>query len=108
MYKSDRITQWVSHIVLIILAAGSIIPLIILLSSSLSEEASILKDGYSFFPKEVSFAAYDYLLANSSSILRAYGITVFVTVFGTFVSLAMTSFLAYGLSRRDLPFKNIF
>lgn len=108
MYRSDRITQWVSHIVLIILAAGSIIPLIILLSSSLSDEASILKDGYSFFPKEVSFAAYDYLLSNSSSILRAYGITVFVTVFGTFVSLVMTSFLAYGLSRRDLPFKNIF
>jgi len=108
MYKSDRITQWVSHIVLTILAAGSIIPFIILLSSSLSDEASILKEGYSFFPKEVSLAAYEYLLNNSSSILRAYGITVFVTVFGTFVSLAMTSFLAYGLSRRDLPFKNIF
>ncbi|WP_160720480.1 carbohydrate ABC transporter permease [Bacillus sp. USDA818B3_A] len=108
MYKSDRITQWVSHIVLIILAAGSIIPFIILLSSSLSDEASILKEGYSFIPKEVSFAAYDYLLANSSSILRAYGITVFVTVFGTFVSLAMTAFLAYGLSRRDLPYKNVF
>ncbi|ULT58307.1 carbohydrate ABC transporter permease [Neobacillus drentensis] len=108
MYRSDRITQWVSHIVLIILAAGSIIPLIILLSSSLSDEASILKEGYSFFPKEVSFAAYDYLLSNSSSILRAYGITVFVTIFGTFVSLVMTSFLAYGLSRRDLPFKNVF
>ncbi|PFO06340.1 sugar ABC transporter permease [Bacillus sp. AFS076308] len=108
MYKSDRITQWVSHIVLIILAAGSIIPFIILLSSSLSDEASILKEGYSFIPKEVSFAAYDYLFANSSSILRAYGITVFVTVFGTFVSLVMTSFLAYGLSRRDLPFKNVF
>ncbi|MEH7118791.1 carbohydrate ABC transporter permease [Neobacillus vireti] len=108
MYRSERITQWVSHIVLIILAAGSIIPFIILLSSSLSDEASILKEGYSFIPKEVSFAAYDYLLSNSSSILRAYGITVFVTVFGTFVSLVMTSFLAYGLSRRDLPYKNVF
>ncbi|MCM3725800.1 carbohydrate ABC transporter permease [Neobacillus cucumis] len=108
MYRSDRITQWVSHIVLILLAAGSIIPFIILLSSSLSDEASILKEGYSFIPKEISFAAYDYLLSNSSSILRAYGITVFVTIFGTFVSLVMTSFLAYGLSRRDLPYKNIF
>ncbi|MEH7545816.1 putative aldouronate transport system permease protein [Neobacillus bataviensis] len=108
MYRSDRITQWVSHIVLIVLAAGSIIPFIILLSSSLSDEASILKEGYSFIPKEISFAAYDYLLSNSSSILRAYGITVFVTIFGTFVSLVMTSFLAYGLSRRDLPYKNIF
>ncbi|MEH7491624.1 carbohydrate ABC transporter permease [Neobacillus niacini] len=107
MYKSDRITQWVSHIFLIILASCSLIPFIILLSSSLSDEASILKDGYSFFPKEFSLAAYEYLLTNSASLLRAYGITVFVTVFGTFFSLVLTSFLAYGLSRRDLPFKNV-
>jgi putative aldouronate transport system permease protein len=108
MYRADRITQGVSHIFLLILAIGSIIPFIILLSSSLSDEASILKDGYSFFPKEFSFAAYEYLFNNSSSIFRAYGITIFVTVFGTLVSLAMTSFLAYALSRRDLPYRNIF
>jgi putative aldouronate transport system permease protein len=108
MYKADRITQWVSHIFLIILSVGSIIPIIILLSSSFSSEASILKEGYSFFPKEFSFAAYEYLITNSASILRAYGITVFVTVFGTLVSLAMTALLAYGLSRRDLPYRNVF
>jgi putative aldouronate transport system permease protein len=108
MYKADRITQWVSHIFLIILSVGSIIPIIILLSSSFSSEASILKEGYSFFPKEFSFAAYEYLITNSASILRAYGITVFVTVFGTLISLAMTALLAYGLSRRDLPYRNVF
>lgn len=108
MYKTDRITQGVSHFFLIILSVGSIIPLIILLSSSFSSEASILKEGYSFFPKEFSFAAYEYLLTNSASILRAYGITIFVTVFGTIVSLAMTALLAYGLSRRDLLYRNVF
>ncbi|MDQ1003481.1 putative aldouronate transport system permease protein [Neobacillus niacini] len=108
MYKSDRIMQWVSHIFLIVLAAGSIIPFIILLSSSLTGETAILKDGYSFFPREISLEAYEYLFKNSSSILRAYGITIFVTVVGTFVSLAITAFLAYALSRRDLPFRNFF
>lgn len=108
MYKTDRITQGVSHIFLILLSIGSIIPLIILLSSSFSSEASILKEGYSFLPKEFSFAAYEYLLSNSASILRAYGITVFVTVFGTIVSLGMTALLAYGLSRRDLTYRNVF
>ena len=108
MYKTDRITQGISHLFLIILSVGSIIPLIILLSSSFSSEASILKEGYSFLPKEFSFAAYEYLLTNSASILRAYGITIFVTVFGTIVSLAMTALLAYGLSRRDLPYRNVF
>ncbi|MFJ5760885.1 carbohydrate ABC transporter permease [Neobacillus sp. NPDC093182] len=108
MYRADKITQGVSHIFLLILSIGSIIPFIILLSSSLSDETSILRDGYSFFPKEFSFAAYEYLLNNSSSIFRAYGITIFVTVSGTLASLAMTSFLAYALSRRDLPYRNVF
>ncbi|WP_342047960.1 carbohydrate ABC transporter permease [Bacillus sp. OTU530] len=108
MYKSDRIIQWISHSFLMVLAAGSIIPFIILLSSSLTGEDAILRDGYSFFPKELSFAAYEYLLNNSASIVRAYGITIFVTVFGTFVSLAITALLAYALSRRDLPYRNVF
>lgn len=108
MYKSDRITQYVSHIVLAILALGSIIPFIILLSSSLTDEAAILKEGYSFWPKELSFAAYDYLFNNGASILRAYGITVLVTIVGTVSSLAITSLLAYALSRRDLPYRNVF
>ena len=108
MYKSDRITQYVSHVFLAILAAGSIIPFIILVASSLTEEASILKDGYAFWPKEFSLAAYEYLFNNSASIVRAYGITVFVTVIGTVSSLAITSLLAYALSRRDLPYRNVF
>src|SRR5690606_39218586 len=36
----------------------------------------------------------------------AYGVTIFITVVGTVVSLAMTSMLAYPISRRDLPLKN--
>ncbi len=103
---TDRITQTVSHTVLGLLALGSIIPFIILLSSSFTSEAAILKDGYTFIPTEFSVAAYEYLMKNSNEIMRAYGITIFVTVFGTAASLAMTSMLAYGLSRRDIPYRN--
>jgi len=38
--------------------------------------------------------------------LRAYGITVFVTVFGTVASLIITSLLAYTISRSDYPARN--
>ena len=108
MYKSDRITQWVSHVFLIILTISCLIPFIILISSSLTSEESLLIDGYSFIPKEFSLAAYDYLLNNFESIGRAYGITVFITFFGTTASLAITSLLAYAISRRDLPYRNLF
>lgn len=106
MYKSDRITHLISHICLIILSIGCIMPFIILISSSFTAEDVILRDGYSFLPKEFSIAAYEYIWNNASTIVRAYGITIFVTVFGTVVSLAMTSLLAYAISRKDLPFRN--
>ncbi|MBS4208000.1 carbohydrate ABC transporter permease [Bacillus sp. FJAT-50079] len=106
MVTSDRLTQWVSHIFLIFVTAASIIPFIILLSSSFTSEDAILRDGYNFIPKEFSFAAYEYLINGSSEIFRAYGITVFVTVFGTVASLAITALLAYALSRRDIPMRN--
>ncbi|MCH1624360.1 carbohydrate ABC transporter permease [Ferdinandcohnia quinoae] len=104
MYKSDRITHLISHICLIVLSIGCIMPFIILISSSFTAEDVILRDGYSFLPKEFSIAAYEYIWNNASTLVRAYGITIFVTVFGTTVSLAMTSLLAYAISRKDLPF----
>lgn len=103
---SDRMTQVVSHVFLIILSVASIIPFIILISSSLTSEQMILREGYNFWPAEFSVAAYDYLMNNFSGIARGYGITIFVTIFGTVVSLIITSMLAYGLSRKDIPYRN--
>jgi len=84
-------------------AAACLIPFALLIISSLSSEASIIKNGYSFLPEELSLKAYEYLWLHRSELGRAYGITAFVTVVGTAASLAITSMLAYPLSRRDMP-----
>lgn len=107
MVRSNRTTEIISHIFLIIISIASIVPFIILISSSFTAEEVILREGYKFWPAEFSVAAYEYLSHNSSEIVRAYGITIFVTIFGTIVSLAMTAMLAYGLSRKDIPFRNL-
>ncbi|CAM4191979.1 carbohydrate ABC transporter permease [Lederbergia lenta] len=106
MVTSNRITQMVSHIFLAFLAIISIIPFIILISSSFTTEEFILREGYNFIPAEFSLSAYEYLMNNSGNILRAYGITILVTIVGTTASLAITAMLAYSLSRKDLPYRN--
>ncbi|WP_263364279.1 carbohydrate ABC transporter permease [Paenibacillus sp. UASWS1643] len=103
MAHEDRRWQWGSNIILMLLSLGCIIPFLLLVISSLTDEQSIIQNGYSFFPQEFSFAAYEYIWQQSSLIFNAYGITVFVTVFGTLSSLLITSMLAYPLSRPDLP-----
>lgn len=97
--------QWTAHLVLIVFSAAAILPFALLLISSFTDEQAILQNGYSFFPDKFSTQAYDYLLNQSSEIVRAYGVTVLVTVVGTSASLAITTLLAYPLSRRDIPFR---
>lgn len=108
MDKETRTWQWMSHIILGSIAVFCILPFVLLVISSISDETAILHNGYSFFPESFSNLAYVYLWEQKSQLLRAYGITIFVTVFGTAVSLALTALCAYPLSRKDLPLGKLF
>lgn len=106
MVKSDRIVQVTSHIFLALLSFASVIPFVILIASSFTAEDALVKEGYNFIPAEFSLDAYRYLFQSSGEIIQAYGITILVTVVGTALSLTITSLLAYGLSRKEVPFRN--
>lgn len=100
--KGEYLFQVISNIVLIILSLLAVLPFVLLLMSSLTEEDSLLLNGYSFFPKQFSIYAYKYLfVTNLKSIMSSYGITVFVTLVGLILSLLITPMLAYPLSRKD-------
>ena len=83
-----------------------IAPLVLLFIASISSEQTLLVNGYSFFPKELSLDAYRYILTNRQTVLRAYGMTILVTAIGTAVNLLLSATLGYVLSVRNLPFRN--
>lgn len=98
----------IKNVVLWCFSFCCLIPFLLLIISSFTEDSTITLYGYSFFPKAWSLDAYKYLLGQGGKILHAYGISVFTTLVGTGLGLAMTLMLAYPLSRPDLPGKNIF
>ncbi|CAM4213016.1 carbohydrate ABC transporter permease [Paenibacillus alkaliterrae] len=108
MTIENKSFQWIINIIMMAIAIACLIPFSLLIMSSISSEASIIQNGYTFFPEEFSMKAYGYLWTHWSELGRAYGITVFITVVGTAASLAITSMLAYPISRSDLPLKNLF
>jgi putative aldouronate transport system permease protein len=59
-------------------------------------------DGYRFWPKEFSSAAYQYVFSGAGSILNAYAVTIFVTVVGTLLHLLITAMLSYSLTRPEV------
>lgn len=98
--------QLIANIVMMILALCCIFPFLLLLMSSLTEEDTLIRFGYTIFPKQFSLESYAYMFKNIDKIGRAYGITIFVTAVGTSVSLLMTILMAYPLSRKDLYGRN--
>ncbi|WP_256758090.1 carbohydrate ABC transporter permease [Cohnella sp. WQ 127256] len=107
MYREQRVWQWSSHIVLFLLSLLCVLPFILLFMASITEENTLILNGYNFIPKELSLEAYRYLWDNSSSIFHAYSVTIIVTVIGTSVGLVITSLLAYAASRNDYPLHKV-
>lgn len=108
MVKNDRLFQLISNIVFVLLCALCLLPFILLVVSSFTDEMVLIRNGYSFFPEKLSLESYKYLFVNSNALTRGYLISIIVTVAGTALSIAITTLMAYPLSRKDLPHRNIF
>lgn len=106
--KKIKSFQVINYSVLAILSLLAIVPFVLLVIASFTEESALVKYGYSFFPKAWSTEAYAYLFEHAAQIVRAYGISIFVTVAGTAVGLLFTLLLAYPLAVSDVPGKKAF
>jgi putative aldouronate transport system permease protein len=105
---NERMFQTLTHAVLLLLSLMAVLPVILLFTSSLTAETSLLVDGYSFFPRKWSLGAYRYVFrTNGENVIRSYGVTLFVAAFGTTLSLLIAPMLAYAISRRDYNKRNI-
>lgn len=86
-------------VVLTVCCAVVAIPFIGVISTSLATQKQVTDSGgFVLIPDQVTMAAYRAIFAGGV-VTRALGISVFITVAGTAVSLACTATLAYALSR---------
>lgn len=108
MVSNNKVEQVVLHTIFILLCIIAAAPFLLLISSSITEESTLLQYGYSFFPKKVSFYAYEYLFQSGGKIIRGLGLSVLVTIIGTACSILMTVMFAYPISRKELPHRNLF
>lgn len=102
-FASQKRWQIASHIVMAILSALALLPFILLIISSFTDDRVALLNGYSYWPEKFSLEAYQYIWENSNVFFRAYGVTVVVTFIGVIANVGLTSLTAYVLAKRDLP-----
>ena len=89
------------NIMFLILALICVIPAALVVSISFSAEQSITDYGYRLIPKIISLDGYGYLLKQGALIIRALGVSLFVTIVGTALGTLLTTLMGYVLSRPD-------
>lgn len=104
--KSQRMFDAIAYPVLILLSLVCVLPFLIILSGSFTDNSVILLEGFSLIPKNPTLAAYTTILENADSMLSAYRVTITVTCIGTLVGLFMISLTGYVLSRKEFIYRN--
>lgn len=108
-YTWDRVLfNAIGYPLVILFALACLLPFIMVVSSSFTSEDYILANGYTLFPVEFSVEGYKTALKNPAEILRAYGLTMFVTATGTFISVFINVMTGYCLQKKDFPYRNVF
>jgi putative aldouronate transport system permease protein len=116
MYKSSvlRFTRvgpfanLLFNLILIILSAACIIPFILVISISFSDEQAVFTQGYHLIPKVVSMEGYKYLWELRSVMFNAFIMSVMVTASGTVMGLLLNSSLGYVLYRREFILRKFY
>ena len=105
--KTQKRWSLAANIILTISSLLAILPFILLVVASFTDEEVAMNDGFSYLPAKLSMAAFGYIGQQWAMIGRAYLMTIIVTTIGTGASVVMTAMLAYMLSQRKLPGRKI-
>ena len=95
----------VLHTFLIAVSLCFILPLVMVISISVSSEDAISDFGYTLFPNEVSFDAYKLAFQNPQQLLNSYKTTIIFSLSATALSLLVQSMVAYPLSKKTYKHK---
>ncbi|WP_438446106.1 carbohydrate ABC transporter permease [Gorillibacterium sp. sgz5001074] len=103
----SRMFDIANYLLLTIIGLVTILPLIHVLAGSFTTAEEMARKPFVLFPTVWTLSAYKYILS-TDALFRAMGVSILVTGLGTLISMALTSFMGYGLTRRDLDGRRIF
>lgn len=104
---TNRLEKAVIHSLLTLLSLVILVPIFLIVGISLTEEKTLLTNGFKLIPEKIDFSAYSVVLKSSGVLLQAYGVTILVTIVGSVVGLLLTSLTAYVISRKDFRYNKI-
>jgi putative aldouronate transport system permease protein len=104
--KSMIIFNILAYVVVILITLLCLLPFILIISGSFTDNTSIATDGYHLIPKVFSLQAYSTIFTFPQTVIQAYKVTTINTLVGTSLGLFFISMTGYVLSRKDFKYRN--
>ncbi len=104
----SKILTFLAYFVNGFVALLCVVPFIMVVSASLSSENAIRNNGFSILPQEFTLVAYETVFKEPMVVIRAYGVTIMLTLVGTVVGFFLQAMTAYVLSRKEFEWRNKF
>ncbi|MDF2934910.1 MAG: transporter permease [Paenibacillaceae bacterium] len=98
--RGQNIFNIFNLVLLTLISMAMFLPFLNVIAQSFSTSDAIINGRVGLWPKEFTMINYEYVFSDQS-IWRAFGVSVYITVLGTFINLAATSSLAYPVSRPE-------
>jgi putative aldouronate transport system permease protein len=83
-----------------------VMPIMLVFMVSITDEAVIQSNGYSFIPERLSIAAYRLLFVGQDAVGRSYLVSAVVTTLGTTLAVVITGMAGYALANRNVQYRN--
>lgn len=103
--REDHVVDFTVYVLLIIVAIVTLYPFYYTVICSLNDGMDLMKGGVYLWPRKFSLASYREFL-NDETWIRAFSVSVARTVVSTVFSVLFTCLVSYGLSRKELMFRN--
>ena len=96
----------VKGVLLTLLSIVCVLPFIVIISGSLTDNYTILKEGFSLFPRNTTVEAYRTIFRSPEGIIQAYKMNFYYTFMGTALGLLVITLTAYVISRKDFKYRS--
>ncbi len=93
--------QYVLLALLMIYTIFCLLPILLVFISAFTDEKTISTNGFSYFPAKWSMSGFNCVLRYGKQLAISYGVTISITLIGTFIGLFLMAMFAFSLSRPD-------
>ena len=104
--KKTGVFNIINYTMITLFSLFCALPLVLLLMVSVTDEKSIIKNGYQFLPEKFSLEAYKMIFTGGHDIFNSYLVTIFVTVVGTLAAVMITAMAAYTLANKNVKHRD--